>query len=71
MPPAAEMTNDTLAALELPKTPVPAHVSGKTPRPVVNVQPKAGVPMSIERDEVSRLRGGCGCIVGGLDVETG
>lgn len=65
------MMNNTAAKVELPSHPVPACIARTTAQQVVNAQPKAITPMSIENDEVLRLRGGCGCIVGGVNVETG
>lgn len=66
------MMIDAAAKAELPSAPVPAHTTGTLPcRHVVNAQPGAVTPMSTESNEVLRLRGGCGCVVGGIDVETG
>lgn len=67
------MTNDTAAQAELPSAPAPALTTGGAPGLVLNAQPKATNPMSLEleSDKPLRLRGGCGCIDGGIDVETG
>ena len=61
----------TADKVDLPDIPPPARTTGTTPYPFVNAQPKAMAPMSIESDAALRLRGGCGCVVGGVNVETG
>lgn len=70
------MANDsnTDARVGLPNIPAPALTTEKTSRPVVNAQPEATTPMSLEGGRALRLRGGgqvVECIVGGINVETG
>lgn len=67
------MTNNS----QLPTVPEPAHTcrlnhaSKLEAGEVVTAQPKAMGQMLFEDAEVMRLRGGCGCLIGGVHIETG
>jgi len=62
----------TADKVDLPNTLPPGRTTtSATSQPVVNAQPRVVAPMSIESDAVLRLRGGCGCVVGGVNIETG
>ncbi|KAF8297762.1 hypothetical protein DL93DRAFT_2173739 [Clavulina sp. PMI_390] len=58
-------------SIELPTTPPPIYTAQPKAQDVISTQPTAVTQMSVEDPEILRLRGGCGCLVGGLDVETG
>lgn len=65
------MTNELAPKVDLPTVPAPAYSATPMMSTTVTAQPKPVAAMSIEDAEVLRLRGGCGCLIGGLAVETG
>lgn len=65
------MTNELASKAALPTVPAPVYSAQPMMSTTVTTQPKARSQMSIEDPEVLRLRGGCGCLIGGLAVETG
>ena len=65
------MTNESVSKSSLPTVPAPVYSAQPTMSTTITTQPKPISQMSVEDSEVLRMRGGCGCLVGGLAVETG
>lgn len=65
------MTNALASKVDLPTTPAPVYSAQPMMSTTITTQPKPTTQMSIDESEVLRLRGGCGCLIGGLAVETG
>ncbi|KAF8297758.1 hypothetical protein DL93DRAFT_2234073 [Clavulina sp. PMI_390] len=61
----------TSQSVDLPTAPLPVHCAQPKAVDAITTQPKAVPQMSVEDSEALRLRGGCDCLVGGVDVELG
>lgn len=64
------MASELQSTTELPAIPPPAYTAS-VQRCVITTQPKPATAMSVHDPEVLRMRGGCGAIVGAMDIQSG